>query len=442
LDERLELTLEGRGNSFTLPLLWTDLLEESKGNFTLWGQVEGPPSKPASSGELKIESGELKIKGIKNRFTGFNLDLALEENILTINRMEVQSSGEERGEARNIFYQLWRTLSGRKKREVGHLEASGYIDVSQLKLPGFNLKMEAKRFPILLSDGKTEAFFDGSLQLIGQRPPLLQGRVLVHKLVYQLPTSWSPPEEKRGLPFSLGLELSFPQNLWIKNPQASIELEGELRLSSVQDRIGVLGELGLRRGEYFLYGSTFHINSGLIDFEESSELNPRIEIEGKTEVGDETIILMVKGTLKEPIISLDSSPHHYPQDDILALLAVHQTPTGIDTLGAGRSIAPRAKDFFTSYLEHELEREIAKSLQVETLQLRTNREKELDLAKMEITVGKYISNRIYLQYSRRLSMGSGQEVGIDYRLSRFFYLEGLRDRKGLYRLSLNLKWNY
>jgi len=190
------------------------------------------------------------------------------------------------------------------------------------------------------------------------------------------------------------------------------------------------------------FKSTFRISSGLINFEESSELNPRIEIEGRTEVGNETIILTVKGTLKEPLISFDSSPHHYPQEDILALLAVHQTSAGIDTLGAGRTIAPRATDFFTSYLEHELEREMAKSLQVETLQIRANQEKELDLAKVEITVGKYISNRVYLQYSRRLSMGSGQEVGIDYRLSRLFYLEGVRDQKGLYRFSLNLKWNY
>lgn len=442
LDKSLSFTIEGKGDSFTLPLLWTDFVEKCKGGFLLWGEVEGPISKPRLRGGLTIESGELKLKGIKNRFTGFNLDLTLKGNILTIKRMEVQSIGKKRGDVGNIFYQLWRALSGQRKEEMGCLKVSGDIDLSQLRLPDFDLKIEASRFPILLARNVPEATFDGSLQLVGQRPPLLQGRILVHKLVYQLPLSWSLPQEKGKLPLSLDLELSFPQNLWIKNPQASIELGGDLRLSSVEDKLQILGDLDLRRGEYFLYGSTFHINSGLISFEESPELNPRIEIEGKTEVGDETILLMVKGTLKEPMISFDSSPHHYPQEDILALLAVHQTPTGIDTLGAGRTIAPRATDFFTSYLEHELEKEIAKSLQVETLQIKAKREKELDLAKVEITVGKYISNRVYLQYSRRLSMGSGQEVGIDYRLSRFLYLEGIRDRKGLYRLSLNLKWNY
>ncbi len=436
------LAVEGRGDSFTLPLLWTDLIEECKGNFHFWGEMAGPPSSPKLSGGLAVRSGQLKIKGIENRVDEFELNLALKGNTLIVNRMEGRSAGGERGDVGNIFHQLYQALSGRKKEEFGWLRVSGDIDLSQLSHPDFNLKIEANRFPLLLVGTMPEAVFDGSLQLVGGRPPLLQGRILAHKLVYRFPLSWSAPQGRGKLPLSLDLELSFPQNLWIKNPQASIELGGNLRLSSVDDRLRVLGDLALRRGEYFLYGSSFRISSGLINFEESSELNPRIEIEGRTEVGNETIILTVKGTLKEPLISFDSSPHHYPQEDILALLAVHQTSTGIDTLGAGKTIAPRATDFFTSYLEHELEKEMAKSLQVETLQIRANQEKELDLAKVEITVGKYISNRVYLQYSRRLSMGSGQEVGIDYRLSRLFYLEGVRDQKGLYRFSLNLKWNY
>jgi len=442
LDKRLNLSLEGKGDTFTLPYLWTDLIEECKGDFHLWGEVDGSPRRPKLSGGLAIQSGKLKIKGIKNRFNGFDLDLALKGNTLVVNRMEMQSVGRGKGDVGNIFHQLWRTLSGRKREEPGWLKISGDIDLSQLKYPDFKLKIEANRFPILLVSRVPEAIFDGSLQLVGQRPPLLQGRILAHKLVYQFPPSWSAPGGGGNLPFSLNLELTFPQNLWVKNPQATIELGGDLRLSSVDDRLRVLGDLTLRRGEYFLYGSTFHISSGLINFEESPELNPRIEIEGRTEVGNETILLTVKGTLREPLLSFDSTPHHYPQEDILALLAVHQTPTGIDTLGAGKVLAPRATDFFTSYLEHELEKEIAKSLQVETLQIKANQEKELDLAKVKITVGKYISNRIYLQYSRRLSMSSGQEVGIDYRLSRLFYLEGVRDQKGLYRFSLNLKWNY
>ncbi len=440
LDKRLNLNIKGKGKRFDLPLLWTDLVQKCKGDFLLWGKAEGPPNKLKLGGGLNIKSGELKVKGIENILTGLNLDLSLKQNILSINRMEIQSVGRKKG--RGIFYQLWGALSGRGKEEVGHLRISGNIDLSKLTLPNFNLGIEVNRLSILLAEGMGECNLDGSLQLIGQRPPLLQGRILVHKLVYHLPLSWSLPQGKRELPLTLDLDLSFPQNLWIKNPQTSVELAGDLRVSSVRKELQVLGDLNLKRGEYFLYGSTFHISSGLISFEESPDFNPRVEIEGKTEVGDETILLTVKGTLKQPIISFDSVPHHYPQEDILALLAVHQTPVGIDTLGAKGTIAPRATDFFTSYLEHELEKEIAKSLQVETLQIKADREKELALGKIEITVGKYISNRVYLQYSRRLSMESGQEVGIDYRLSRLFSLQGVRDRKGLYRLSLNLKWTY
>ena len=57
-------------------------------------------------------------------------------------------------------------------------------------------------------------------------------------------------------------------------------------------------------------------------------------------------------------------------------------------------------------------------------------------------LGKYVSDKIYLRYTRRLSQSSGQEAGVEYRLNRHLLLEGRRDKIGLFHLGLSLNWEY
>jgi autotransporter translocation and assembly factor TamB len=95
-----------------------------------------------------------------------------------------------------------------------------------------------------------------------------------------------------------------------------------------------------------------------------------------------------------------------------------------------------------AYSSRFLENIAGRSLGVETFEIVPAWSDKFRLLDAEITVGKYISDKIYLRYTRRLSQSSGQETGVEYRLNKNLLLEGRKDKSGLFHLGLNLNWEY
>ena len=95
-----------------------------------------------------------------------------------------------------------------------------------------------------------------------------------------------------------------------------------------------------------------------------------------------------------------------------------------------------------AYSSRLLENIAGRSLGVETFEIVPTWSDKFRLTDAQITVGKYISDKVYLSYTRRLSQSSGQEAGVEYRLNKHLLLEGHRDKSGLFHLGLNLNWEY
>ena len=87
-------------------------------------------------------------------------------------------------------------------------------------------------------------------------------------------------------------------------------------------------------------------------------------------------------------------------------------------------------------------RKAGSTLGVDKFRIKPGSVQGLGLKGAEVTLGTYLSSKIYVEYSRRLSQESGEQVGVEYSLSRNLSLLGNRDKNGLYRLGLSLKWDY
>jgi autotransporter translocation and assembly factor TamB len=97
---------------------------------------------------------------------------------------------------------------------------------------------------------------------------------------------------------------------------------------------------------------------------------------------------------------------------------------------------------FGALLQQELDRKAGSFLGVDTFKIAADPSQRLDLSRAELTVGTYLSSKFYVEYSRRLSMESGEQVGVEYSLGRNLSLQGNRNSLGLYRLGFSLKWDY
>jgi autotransporter translocation and assembly factor TamB len=153
--------------------------------------------------------------------------------------------------------------------------------------------------------------------------------------------------------------------------------------------------------------------------------------------------LTITGTFSEPEVEPPSgSP--YSREDVLYLLALQRDLDEVEAMKAESFFQERViRSLGGAYSSRFLESIAGPTLGVETFEIVPPWwGKEFHLRDTQITIGKYVSDKVYLRYSRRLSQSIGQEAGVEYRLNKNLFLEGRKDKDGLYRLGLNLNWEY
>jgi hypothetical protein len=152
--------------------------------------------------------------------------------------------------------------------------------------------------------------------------------------------------------------------------------------------------------------------------------------------------LAITGTFSEPEVEpAPGSPFH--KDDILELLALQRVTDPDDPVGVTSVLEERViKSLGGAYSSRFLENIAGRTLGVETFEIVPTWGERFRLTDAQITIGKYVSDKVYLRYTRRLSQSSGQETGVEYRLNRNLFLEGRKDKAGLFHLGLNLNWEY
>jgi len=432
--ENWDLALTGEGNSLSfLPLLIGDV-ERLDGPFSLRFSAAGTPNQPQYQGFFHLQNGTLKLAAMGNSIQKLGVQAHLDGSFLVIDEFK----GETPIRERNLLKRLWAKLFGSKKR--GRFEAFGRINLADL---AYDLVIKGKRLYVDYREEMVEAELDAHLRVRGERMPQLSGQIDLTRCLISRSFASAPKVAGPSEPPAYGLDLTIqiPKNCWVRNESANIELRGQMRVLQQEGQLSLLGDLETIRGSYFFYGQNFRIQRGQVTFDEVAEINPQLNLQAWTEVNHDRVDLTVEGRMQSPTVTL-SSPSGYNEGDLIKMLTLRRSPAGLDTVGAGEMMASQAVDLFGAYLQEELNRKAGGTLGVETFKIKTGPSGGLDLKRAEITVGTYLLPQIYVEYSRSLSQESGEQVGVEYSLSKKLSLQGNRDVQGLYRLGLSFKWDY
>jgi autotransporter translocation and assembly factor TamB len=255
------------------------------------------------------------------------------------------------------------------------------------------------------------------------------------------------------------LDVSVTNNCWIINDDVNLEFKGDVLVLRDAGQLMILGNMETIRGSYFLYGTKFTIEKGSFYFDNLHKIDPSIDFLVSTRLwggssassggssllsagSSNEIELAIGGTLSEPEVKpAPGSP--YSSEDVIELLAFQRGLGSVDSAGVGSLFQERVlKSLGGAYSSRLLENIAGRSLGVETFEIVPTWSDKFRLTDAEITIGKYISDKVYLRYTRRLSQSSGQEAGVEYRLNKHLLLEGHKDKLGLFHLGLNLNWEY
>jgi translocation and assembly module TamB len=210
------------------------------------------------------------------------------------------------------------------------------------------------------------------------------------------------------------LEVAIGDNLWLRSPDANIQLGGEVIVSRAGLENRVTGTLEAVRGSYSLrigpLTREFDIVRGSVQFFGTGELNPALNILARNEVrtfergqtGILEILVQVAGTLQNPTIQLTSNTRPpLPESELLNYLAFGRSSTELG--GATGDLAQQliAQELVGGLILQPLEQGLLRTGVVDYVRIRAGTSDFLGgggalLGSTAIEAGRQIARNLYV----------------------------------------------
>jgi hypothetical protein len=298
----------------------TPAIEKSDGVASLDLTIGGSLKEPRLSGKGGVSEGSVRITGIETPIENIRGTYTLNDGVLALEGFESNlASGRATLDGKmNFFLAKWPTMN------------------LNLGLNGNKLKV----YPFQVAKVR------GRLTVTGtERPYLVSGRVLLENAISRekiatargpglRAVQYMPPpstSSSTAIPlFRLDIAVSAPGNIIIQNELMDLEAKGDLRIVGTIDNPRPLGKATAVQGKILFKDRSFQIQSGTMEFDNPTTINPRYEVLAYTDVANRRIQLFTVGRLegRSPRIEFTSNPP-MAESDILNLLALGVT--GEDT---------------------------------------------------------------------------------------------------------------
>jgi autotransporter translocation and assembly factor TamB len=230
------------------------------------------------------------------------------------------------------------------------------------------------------------------------------------------------------IPLRYDVRVLAPSTLHIENSQAQIVASTDVNLRGTFDRPLLFGRAEIERGDVRFEGRRYQVTRGSLDFTNPNRIQPFFDIEAETRVRvprqTYRVTLRMTGTTDRMQPTFESDPPLAPID-ILTLLFSDAAPSGDVELTSLREpnqreqelLQARATRALTGALSEEVGRVVEQTFGVDTFQITPMlMDPYQDTARLSVspaarvTIGKRISDRVYLTYARSLSSTSINEI--------------------------------
>jgi translocation and assembly module TamB len=230
------------------------------------------------------------------------------------------------------------------------------------------------------------------------------------------------------LPLDSDVELVLGDKVRLRGFGLKGRLEGRLGVRERPGRATVArGALSVS-GEYKAYGQDLEITRGRLSYASTPLDDPALDIRAEREIDEVTVGVQVRGTARAPELTLWSNPA-LDQAEQLSYLVLGR-PMRAASQADGAQLSQAAAAFGGNLLAQQL----GARMGLDEVGVSDSRA----LGGAALTVGKYLSPRLYLSYGVAL-FGSGQVVTFKYLLSRIWSVQidsGSENRAALtYRLE-------
>ncbi len=304
---QVEASLDGRLDlQYLQPFI--SGLDYGTGKVSVGLRVGGTSVLPNLLGNVSLEEGTFRIKGMEDDFRSAQIRLTVSRERVNVDQFLAVVNG-------------------------GKVDVSGQVHVKNFERVSPDLKISVSKVA-LHTQGILTTRLSGEFSLIGNEfPYLLKGkcRVLEAKLTkFEL----AEPSVKDTGPPVLSYEIDCDANdkLFVATDTIDAEFKGSIGLRGTSQLVGLTGSAEALRGSILFREKRFNLNSGTVKFESPAKIAPRFSVSGLAFVKESKAVqpqeyevtLMASGTPSEYKIRLSSNPA-LEENDIISLLILGVT---------------------------------------------------------------------------------------------------------------------
>ena len=357
-----------------------------KGNFTLSGTWNLPNLK--GSGEFKDGHYENLTTGLSLKNIAFNIN------------------------AHNRKFSLKKGSAECGKK--GLINFQGSIDLKNQSPLNFQAKLNET--PILdIQEGS--AIASGLLSLTGDvHHPILSGDITLSQLELLIPDGLSEhlplldvsyvypqpeliePKRTSSIPLNLNINIDIGNNNLIRGRGLNSKWKGNLKIEGKVEDPKLIGSFQLLRGEFAFSSTNFKLNEGKITFNGGANEKGFLSIKGDSKIQDINIYANLQGPLLGPSLSFSSSPS-YPETEILSLILFGTNSQDISPFQA-LQVTQAVLQLSKGYSNLDIINRIRQNIGLDQLSITAM---DKDPSHLEVHVGKYISQNVYLALAKSLS---------------------------------------
>jgi translocation and assembly module TamB len=397
--------------------------------------VDGPLRAPVFSGSALVTNGRIRHLSLPNALDMIN--------------------GSIRFDSRGIqLDELSASVGGGPVQFGGRINLEGY-------LPGdLNVLITGQDMHLRYPEG-IQSTVDVDLTLRGNmQAPVIGGVVTVQRATWTRPLSTpgnildfaqrsgtsgdvgAPVAVASAVPIRFDLEIKAPSAFKIDTSLIQLTASADLTLQGTYDKPVLLGRADVDRGQLNFEGRRYRVTRGSVTFANRTKIEPFIDIEGETNVRvpgqTYRVVVSATGTPDKFDLKLDSDPP-LPQTEVAALLLSDVQPGPLSPVAPELQrlqnpnrtetdiLRTRATQALSSPVSSEVGRVVEQTFGVDTFQVSPSFTDPNSLSSRlnptaRLTIGKRISERAYLTFSRSLnSTYNDQIILLEYEVSDRLY---------------------
>jgi autotransporter translocation and assembly factor TamB len=413
-DGTINLEAKGDANLGILQAFFRNL--RSRGNAALSARITGPLSKPVFSGSARIADGRVRHMSLPHALEAINGSISFDAGGIRIDEVSARLG-------------------------QGEVNFGGRIALNGFGIGELSLTANGEQMRVRYPEG-FNSVIDADLWLRGNAAsPILGGVVTVRDAVWTRRFEVDPNLFELGggstlagsgsttpaFPLRFDIQVNAPASaLRIENNIAHVYSSAELRLQGTYEKPLLFGHAEINRGDIVFEGNRYLVTRGAIDFlNPAGRIEPLFDIEAETRVRVPSqtyrVTLAVNGTPNRFSMTLNSDPP-LPEVDIVSLLIGQTTNVQDAELRALRPEAElEAKQaliraagarLIASPISAPVRRVVEETFGLDTAQVTPTIGNENDplQTSARLTLGKRLSPRAFLMYSRALGTADRSQI--------------------------------